>query len=231
MHYIKRVMGLPGETVQVIDKVVRIDDEPQGLLEGMQQLWDVYKTDSRIQVSAMRLRSIGIDTLTATVNPELLRVMATTEAIEQIKSWSYIDRVEPYIAPDNVGYGAVMYPPNRGYTPDNYGPVTIPREGQTVTLTLENWPIYEPVIRRYEGHSARILPDGTYEIDGQAATSYTFSQNYFFVMGDNRDNSEDSRFWGFVPMDHVVGKALLIYYSWDKDRNLPRFSRLFKVIH
>lgn len=231
MHYIKRVIGLPGEKIEVINKMVHVNGEPMGLQEGMQQLWNVYKTDSRIQVSAMRLRSIGIDTLSATVNPELLRVIATEEAIEQIKTWSYIDRVEPYIAPENVGYSAVMYPPNRGYTPDNYGPITIPEEGKAVTLTKENWPIYEPVIRRYENHSARILPDGSFEIDGKAASSYTFSQNYFFVMGDNRDNSEDSRFWGFVPMDHVVGKALLIYYSWDKGRNLPRFSRLFKVIH
>lgn len=231
MHYIKRVIGLPGEKIEVINKVVHVNGESMGLQEGMQQLWNVYKTDSRIQVSAMRLRSIGIDTLSATVNPELLRVIATEDAIEQIKTWSYIDRVEPYIAPDNVGYSAVMYPPNQGYTPDNYGPITIPEEGKAVTLTKENWPIYEPVIRRYENHSARILPDGSFEIDGKAASSYTFSQNYFFVMGDNRDNSEDSRFWGFVPMDHVVGKALLIYYSWDKDRNLPRFSRLFKVIH
>lgn len=231
MHYIKRVMGLPGERIEVAQKTVFVDGEPQPLMEGMQQWWNVYKTDARVHLSASRLRSIGIDSVAATIDPALVRVVATEEAVRQIESWSYIDRVEPFIAPENAGYSAIMYPPGRGYTPDNYGPIYIPREGETITLTMEDWPVYEPVIRRYEGHRTRVLPDGTFEIDGERVTSYTFEQNYYFVMGDNRDNSEDSRFWGFVPMDHVVGKAILIYFSWDQDRYLPRFGRIFKVIH
>ena len=231
LHYIKRVVGLPGEAVEIRSKQVIVDGEPQGLSEGMQHLWDVYKTDSRVHVSATRLKAIGIDTLAATINPELVRVMATEEAVRQVNAWPYIDRVEPFIAPENAGYSALMYPPGRGYTPDNYGPVEIPKAGQTVTLTVEDWPMYEPVIRRYEGREARVLSDGTFEIDGEIVTSYTFEQNYYFVMGDNRDNSEDSRFWGFVPMDHVVGKAILIYFSWDKENRFPRISRIFKLIH
>ena len=230
MHYIKRVVGLPGEEVRVRDKVVFVDDEALSKEEGMQQFWDVYKTDERVVVSPQRLKAIGVDTLAVTINPKLLRIVATEDAIEEVESWSYIDRVEPYIASENAGYGAIMYPRGRGYTPDNYGPIKIPEKGDTVTLTIDNWHVYEPVIRRYEGHETRVTPQGTFEIDGNPVTSYTFSQNYYFVMGDNRDNSEDSRFWGFVPFDHVVGKALLIYYSWDKDKNLPRFSRIFKVI-
>ena len=230
MHYIKRVIGLPGEEVHVRDKVVFVDDEALPTMEGMQQFWDVYKTDERVVVSPQRLKAIGVDTLAVTINPKLLRIVATEDAIEEVESWSYIDRVEPYIASENAGYGAIMYPRGRGYTPDNYGPIKIPEKGDTVTLTIDNWHVYEPVIRRYEGHETRVTPQGKFEIDGNQVTSYTFSQNYYFVMGDNRDNSEDSRFWGFVPFDHVVGKALLIYYSWDKDKNLPRFSRIFKVI-
>ncbi|MCH8277193.1 MAG: signal peptidase I, partial [Bacteroidetes bacterium] len=86
------------------------------------------------------------------------------------------------------------------------------------------------VITRYEGHEAARNADGTVTIDASPASTYTFAQDYFFAMGDNRDNSEDSRFWGFVPMDHVVGRAILIYFSWNKDSNLPRFSRLLSII-
>jgi signal peptidase I len=127
-----------------------------------------------------------------------------------------------------------MYVAGRGWSRDNFGPLTVPGEGLSVALTEENWPIVQPVIERYEGHTAT-LRDGTFMIDGAPVTSYTFAQDYYFVMGDNRDNSEDSRFWGFVPMDHVVGKAILTYFSWDKDGSPPffgqvRFGRMFNPI-
>ena len=230
MHYIKRVMGLPGEKLEVRDKVVYIDDQPQAMMNGMQQSWTVYKTNPRAQLSPSALEDLGVTEITQQPGSSLVFIVATEAAVDVIRSWSWVSRVEPAIAPPNPRYNELLFPNNKGYTPDNYGPVSIPKMGGTVALTDETWPYVETVITRYEHHSAERLEPNSFLIDGVASETYTFEQDYYFAMGDNRDNSEDSRFWGFVPMDHVVGKAILVYFSWDADAKLPRFERLFSLI-
>jgi signal peptidase I len=90
--------------------------------------------------------------------------------------------------------------------------------------------MYKELITRYEGHQARLLPDGRAEIEGVETARYVVEQDYFFVMGDNRDSSVDSRVWGFVPEDHIVGKAILIYFSWDAEAGQPRFGRMLRTV-
>ena len=231
-HYIKRVVGMPGERLEIVDKEVRADGAVVPLGETMQQYWDVRKSDPRMQLSGAALRDLGVSDFQTTEDMSVVRVQATPGAAEAIEAWSWIDRVEPSIVRDGAAgyYNRAMHPSGRGYTPDNFGPITIPAEGRSIALTEANWPLYGPVIARYEGHAVRQTSDGGFEVDGEPVTSWTFRQDYYFVMGDNRDNSEDSRFWGFVPMDHIVGKAVLIYFSWDKEAVLPRFGRFFHVI-
>ncbi len=112
------------------------------------------------------------------------------------------------------------------WTIDNFGPIWIPAKGATLTLTAENYPIYERAIRVYEGNKLEQV-NGKFFINGKESSQYTFNMNYFWMMGDNRHGSQVSRFWGFVPEDHVVGEASLIWLSWDKGM---RWSRIFKTI-
>jgi signal peptidase I len=230
MHYIKRVVGMPGDNLEIRDKLVIAGGDTLPFSSEMQQYWSIYKRDARVRLSTASLHALGVTDIAQTADPGLVRIVATRDAVSEIETWPWVDRVEPYIAPGNIGYSDIMYPAGRGYTPDNYGPIQIPAEGQTVDISDQNWVWLEDVIRNYEGRDVRILENGSVEIDGLQTNRYTFTQDYFFVMGDNRDNSEDSRFWGFVPMDHVVGKALLVYFSWDAERRSPRFSRMFSRI-
>ncbi len=230
-HYIKRAVGMPGDDLAVHDKVLHVNGDPVPLKEGMQQEWIVYKQE-KVVLPVARLRAIGVsDWETNAGSPNRVEMLMTSDAAQQVESWPYVERVEPLIAPGDGRYSQDMYPAGRGYTPDNYGPIHVPARGETVTLTDQNWEVFAPVIRQYEGHDAEALGDGRFQIDGEEVETYTFKQNYYFMMGDNRDRSADSRFWGFVPQSHVVGKAFIIYFSWDHEDNLPRLGRIFNLIY
>ena len=119
------------------------------------------------------------------------------------------------------------------WTRDNYGPIWIPEKGATVELTMQNLPLYHRIITAYEHNDLKVKGDTAIFINGKEAHSYKFKQDYYFMIGDNRHNSLDSRYWGFVPEDHVVGKPAMIWLSVDNTKSFPfniRWDRLFKFL-
>lgn len=230
-HYIKRAMGLPGDELEVRNKVVHINGEPVPLDAGMQVEWLVEKSSAEVRLPGPRLRDLGVEQVVPLNDrKQVILRFATRAAADEIASWPYVVSIEPFVEPAGVRNGTGTFPQGASFSRDNYGPVLIPAAGLTVPLNDANWALYKDVITKFESQSAHRFGDGRFQIDGIEVTEYTFAQDYFFAMGDNRDNSLDSRFWGFVPEDHVVGKASLIYFSWDAEDRLPRFGRLFSLI-
>ena len=229
-NYIKRCIGIPGDVVEIKDTQVYVNGEPFENPPKMQFRYYIF-TDEIINERVFKNYDIS----------EYYRsqggyyVMTSPETADELKGLPFIkdviltknteEQVNPRIYPD-----ASVFPWNEDY----FGPLEVPSKGQTIDINKENLTKYGDVIRYYEGHDEVEIKDGTLVIDGIELSEYTFKQNYYFMMGDNRHNSEDSRFWGFVPEDHVVGKALFIWLSIDKNESLInkiRWSRLFSLIH
>lgn len=228
-NYIKRCVGLPGDVIQVIDRQVYVNDEVYPDPPGVQYRYFV-ETDQTINDRIFE--NLGVWEHNDT--PQGSIILATPEVAEQFAEMPFVksvksagvteDQVAPRIYPD-----ASVFPWNA----DFFGPLQVPAEGMKIELTEENIVKYEYVIKHYEGNEQVERRDGKLYVDGQAADTYTFRQDYYFMMGDNRHNSEDSRFWGFVPADHIVGKAFFIWLSIDPNEsffNKIRWSRLFNLI-
>jgi len=159
-------------------------------------------------------------------------IFTTPEKIRQIEQIPAVERTEVVDRTSEEDFRFSTYFPNTPrfypFTLDNYGPITVPARGATVTLSEENVGMYRRIIETYEGNSFEER-NGTYLINGVETNNYTFRMNYYFMMGDNRHNSQDSRYWGFVPEDHIVGKAWFIWLSLDP-RDGVRWNRFFQVI-
>ncbi|MDY3731938.1 MAG: S26 family signal peptidase [Alloprevotella sp.] len=229
-NYVKRCVGLPGQTLQIKNDTVYLDGMPNPEPENVQYAYEVtFKQDLPDELK----RELGIteEDLYAQRNGNTVWMPLTHKVRKQLEARKDIVASIARAVPD-AGW---LYPQNmaKDWTTANYGPLWIPKKGETLRLTLANLPIYERPIRVYEGNSL-VVRGGKIYINGKAADSYTFKMDYYWMQGDNRDNSADSRFWGFVPEDHIVGKPLFIWISLDPDYGLfdgkMRWSRFFKWV-
>ena len=235
-NYIKRCVGIPGDKIEIIDSKLFVNDKEAYRAEGVQFSYLIY-TDGRgfspNQLLDMEITEYKME------GPEVYFMLLTDENRKAMEALPNVKKVEPIIKKKgyySVGkYGKnIIYPNDKAYdwTEDNYGPIHIPKKGESIKLTIENWPLYRRIIQVYEGNEVAIK-DGKILINNQITENYTFKMDYYWMMGDNRHNSQDSRFWGFVPEDHVVGKAVFVWLSLDPNRsglNKVRWNRLFTPI-
>ena len=227
-NYVKRCVGLPGQTLQVKNRIVYLDGKPNKEPDNVQYTYYV-KLKQYIPDDLMHELGITMEDL-ASLNSRGYMPL-TKRAVDGLKARP--DIVESITINENAPVGEV-YPRNAvtGWTCDNYGPVWIPKKGESIELTMDNIAVYERPIKVYEGNDLEVK-NGQIYINGQLATKYTFKMDYYWMMGDNRHNSADSRYWGFVPEDHVVGKPIFIWWSHDKDRagiKGIRWNRLFNMV-
>lgn len=231
-NYVKRCVGLPGQTLQIKDRVVYLDGKANKEPEYVQYR---YLVKVHKPIPGELAHELGIsneDLMYYYADASVYNLPLTQKAKEGLLARKDITvSIEDVPADDGGG----LYPLNKntGWTTDNYGPIWIPKKGETIDLTLDNLPLYERPIHAYEGNELAVK-EGRIYINGQETSQYTFKMDYYWMMGDNRHNSADSRFWGFVPEDHVVGKPIFIWLSLDPDRGWfdgkIRWNRLFSLV-
>ncbi|MBS4043053.1 MAG: signal peptidase I [Chitinophagaceae bacterium] len=242
-NYIKRCVAVPGDKLQIINGVLYINNEKAVVPENAQVTYQITAEKKRYDLNDWQ-KEFDINIRNdqnykeqrAEIEDQLLN--SGTAAVSLTKSDSAkISRIPGIISIKQVYDSFMPYLGQHIFFPfdstnfhnslDNFGPITIPKKGITVNINTKNISLYKRIIEGYESHSLEIRNDGTIIIDGKPTSTYTFKYDYYWMMGDNRHNSQDSRFWGFVPETHIVGKATLIWFSWDAG---PRWNRIFKKI-
>jgi signal peptidase I len=227
-NYIKRCLAISGDTVRVLNSQVFVNGKAAETPRFGQTGY--FVTTNGNDFNPQTLQDMGIE-FDAAAADEYYFTM-TSEQAETIKSWPNVKSVTQQIRPDGDYLPGIFPDAKFKWNEDNFGPVIVPKKNWTVRLDSTTYPIYRRAIQIYEGNDIQMVGNDIL-INGKKANSYTFKMDYYWMMGDNRHNSLDSRFWGFVPEDHIVGKALFVWMSWDTNAlflNKVRWSRLFMGI-
>ncbi|MFP4663610.1 MAG: S26 family signal peptidase [Bacteroidales bacterium] len=230
-NYIKRCVGLPGDSLEIKDGWVYINNEPQEHFEGIQFNYEVI-TDGSL-LTDKTLERLDIARRDVEHQGRKYAMPLTEKNLEKIRRINFVTSITKLSKAEGIhNYRIFPHDKNYQWNEDWFGPMYIPKAGETIRLDMTNIPLYERIIGHYEKNDLEIRDDKIF-INGKVADSYTFTMNYYWLMGDNRHNSADSRFWGFVPENHIVGEAAFIWLSLDKEKSFPgniRWNRLFNKV-
>ena len=230
-NYVKRCVGLPGQTLEIKDRIVYLDGKANKEPDNVQYLYQVDLQQASLPEDFIREIGLSFSDYRELYNSGVCPLTAKmAEALRQRTDLVNSVNLLPQVDSEN------LYPlnGNKHWTVDNYGPIWIPEKGASIALNLDNLPVYERCIREYEGNTLEVTDQGDILINGEKATSYTFKMDYYWMQGDNRHCSADSRYWGFVPEDHIVGKPIMIWFSKSPDYSAfnggIRWNRLFRWV-
>jgi signal peptidase I len=231
-NYIKRAVGIPGDIIEVKEGDLFVNGELASKPENMQYSYDVMTT-RKLNAEFFDNYGINQESFMEFSDNSGYQVFTSDEVINQLKTSTLVKSVTKRI--QKIGGETGIFPDgvSMGWNRDIYGPLQIPAKGWTIPMNTENLIKYGFTIEKYEGLENVEIKIGELFIDGKKVENYTFTQNYYFMMGDNRHNSLDSRYWGFVPEDHIVGKAWFLWLSLDKYEsmfNKIRWNRIFNSI-
>jgi len=236
-NYVKRCVGIAGDHLEIKERQVIVN----GLaIENPVNMKFSYRVTAKDEINQRNLTHLGLDKddysfLWRTAeNKALYRMLLTNSQVGRLKSVPYVISVSNDDR-TNQGPDETIFPRSRGnvWNGDNYGPIIIPKKGMTIPVNDSTLAFYGETICLYDLNKNVEIHNGKLSIEGREVRTYTFKQNYYFMMGDNRHDSLDSRYWGFVPEDHIVGKALFIWLSLDKEADLfhkIRWNRIFSLI-
>lgn len=250
-NFVKRCVAISGDWLQIKDNQIYVNGQKQAKIPGIQFNYYVQTDGTRLSADLLDKLNISVDDRNLLTDPQPNQQLAEQAQYEIVDS-GFDPKFPIYHFPLNeetynklqkvTGVTKIkieqsnkldVFPlgGHKSWTRDNYGPIWIPKRGTTLALNAYNFPIYERVIRVYENNKLDVK-DGVYYLNGKPTKTYTFKMDYYWMMGDNRHNSADSRYWGFVPEDHVVGRPVMVWLSLDKDKGWfsgkIRWNRFFK---
>lgn len=231
-NYIKRCVAIAGDTIQIKDRMLYVNGTLADQPDGLQFMYDVYTNGTGFNQRTLDKLHI---TEGGRISNSHFVIPLTQSSQAALAHYPNVKRIEVRNQAPSEIYSPIFPHDTKHYrwNQDNFGPLVIPKKGMTVSIDTANIALYKKIIQVYEHHTLKIT-DGNIMIDGKAATHYTFAQDYFWMMGDNRHNSADSRYWGFVPEDHIVGKAVFVWLSLDPNKTLTsgkiRWKKLLRFV-